>query len=1542
MLIALSARLRALFLFCLLAGMSLLKAQTLTEDESVPIGYFTPEHVLAPLDLAEVPSGLLADQALPLTDLGLYDGAVPDAPTVTPTRMQLIYAMLYDAACSETVAPEPTALGEPLRQGEAFPLRIMLYEYDRLKPTALDEGLVQISNNQVHDISGPEESPYERQQVFAATPWYEGLLNGDSEYHFTPELVSNMGDDITALSIDFGSGYQSLTLGQSFTVQTAYGGPLHLRIRVELSDGTLLYSNSVLGVREVISALTPDGYGNWVTEQLYPEQEANPVDGEFDHISFLTACEDGMIRRPLLIISGFETPLLDEVIENDLEKVDQLLRATSPTNNRLLEDFESSGYDLVFLQFYDETNSLRANAEVVKDAIRLVNERKVTDEELVIAGVSMGGPLGMLALREMELAGEEHETRLFITVDSPLRGGNIPLGYQAAVYELGDIDVGPLGFGTNLSNIVSFLGDARATLERESPSEMLIYHYGHIKYGAGPNNYRDFYDYFTSLGALEKCELMTVSDGSQIGLGQNFNAGDLMLHIRGTSGQYLEERWNLPGFFSVLFDLVSNIALGTGAISNVKVWAVPNQSEGRIYRGFLAARILALPVVFQHTTISIAGTIPVDSAPGGTSSTGDLSETPLVQEFQSHFCFIPTVSGLEVGPFQGLDVPLSDPFADVSDNETVLGLPQTTMKYLVAADEPNVYAEEIGGNTVLFDNIEHPIIIGDLAGVVLSKTINGTVLNADLIGRTFNFGNSGVEYDYANPPEEFPIFRTEPIIDQDISIGAGGVLWVNGNDLIEYTDNPANLANATRSHYAVRIISGYCNGDPTIVSVKEGGLIEVGDWNGAENTGSVGVYQNASLLINTGGKVNLNHNADLFIKSGGTVEVDDGAELHASFGGRITVENGGSLRIKSGAELRLSQYSALEVQAGGTLILEDGAKVQLWDGAEPNGEAVIRVKGLLQLDGQIDFSGNGYFHFFPSHDLLSSSEFTLVGMGQEFRFIELENYTRLMFGATDLELRSGRIVYGIQAKIEQTPGASLRLANTRHDGADAAIGVSASGLSSLTVTSCIFNELSYGLELYDLVPSSTIVNSLISNSRFMDCETAVQVDEADQIFIQGSTFAGGTHALLLNRVRSARLSNSEITGFVNPHSGSEPVWGAVYLSDVPEFVVSGGNIHNNDIGIYAPAMNLINGGLNQSNVILRAQATVSDNTEYGIFMEKGGTDANGLDYGLVLMDCANLLDNSTGIGGVDVLLQIDAIENSGTPNPQYWRSNSFRRAPNGLLFDICYRDRDDVLEVTAQGNYWFDADIESNIFSQHRLQNAELGSGCAGHYPNILLDVSNFVIQQPSGCPVGPPLGEDGYPTDKDCEIMDESGTSPLIIVEGNLPPGEAAASYSYRTAYQAFESALANEGPTSDARQQFLAMAGVPELEREQSSTLCQKLVDVSRVLSVDDYEDPLLSNGSNFQGLIAAPESENTARLGWEIAVVPNPSAGDVVIHLTETQGVLELYNATGELVLQNMVSDYRTTLGLTSLPGGVYFLQWKSIKGELLQVAKVVLHN
>src|SRR5690625_5167824 len=109
-----------------------------------------------------------------------------------------------------------------------------------------------------------------------------------------------------------------------------------------------------------------------------------------------------------------------------------LLLSTTPTHQRAVNGNVKidGGAD------YIERNA-RAHIALYQ---KLNNEltQNGSEEELVIVGPSMGGQISRYALAYMEANDIPHNTRLWVSVDSPHLGANIPMGVQTLLNVLND------------------------------------------------------------------------------------------------------------------------------------------------------------------------------------------------------------------------------------------------------------------------------------------------------------------------------------------------------------------------------------------------------------------------------------------------------------------------------------------------------------------------------------------------------------------------------------------------------------------------------------------------------------------------------------------------------------------------------------------------------------------------------------------------------------------------------------------------------------------------------------------------------------------------------------------------------------------------------------------------------------------------------------------------------------------------------------------------------------------------------------------------
>src|SRR5690606_16835698 len=87
---------------------------------------------------------------------------------------------------------------------------------------------------------------------------------------------------------------------------------------------------------------------------------------------------------------------------------------------------------------------IERNALSLVTLIETINAQKVGSEKNVLIGPSMGGLITRYALKYMENNNLDHDSRLWISVDSPHNGANVAMSVQYLVNYLGygypDID----------------------------------------------------------------------------------------------------------------------------------------------------------------------------------------------------------------------------------------------------------------------------------------------------------------------------------------------------------------------------------------------------------------------------------------------------------------------------------------------------------------------------------------------------------------------------------------------------------------------------------------------------------------------------------------------------------------------------------------------------------------------------------------------------------------------------------------------------------------------------------------------------------------------------------------------------------------------------------------------------------------------------------------------------------------------------------------------------------------------------------------------
>jgi hypothetical protein len=285
------------------------------------------------------------------------------------------------------------------------------------------------------------------------------------------------------------------------------------------------------------------------------------------------------IQKPFLIVSGFDpSDGMRIQIEDEPEPHKKVYLYDVANVNGFLDNLREQGYDIIAYRCVNSLESIINNGDNLIDFMRnVVIANMPEDNQLYMVGASMGGLLVRYALTKMEYDGIDHKCGLFISLDSPQEGANIPLGFQHLI----------VAMNKNLKIFdLDILKDGQASLDCPAAQEMLIYHHTRtLTNSANHSRQRDTYlREMDRLGSFPRRPLsFAISQGSGNGVGQGFEAGETTLKLNRTS---IQEYINPLVFTDLLvrntLGLVTNFLLYPPLILNVLGLTTDDYAHGRL------------------------------------------------------------------------------------------------------------------------------------------------------------------------------------------------------------------------------------------------------------------------------------------------------------------------------------------------------------------------------------------------------------------------------------------------------------------------------------------------------------------------------------------------------------------------------------------------------------------------------------------------------------------------------------------------------------------------------------------------------------------------------------------------------------------------------------------------------------------------------------------------------------------------------------------------------------------------------------------------
>jgi len=689
-----------LILLCILSLSNDAKAQTdINTSFSDRMNYIVQQ-----LEKNRVPNGLLLDYAMEFAKLSNFDGtALTDSNKVMSSEFWEIYNTLY----LSRIHPNGFTIQSPSvfdslwynqRDTGKIVLAGLFYNYSRFRDDAVQSNLITIQNEQAIDkyVNGVWQNPYQGEKTFAISPSTEFYEGKNLQVVLPANLwQTNAGGEVSNMSIDFndGQGYRTLTAGQQLTLNYADTGTKIWKYRLQLSGGQYLYCHSQVKIKNTVIEAGCSGcrFGPTPREVLPPFTADEPFQEIAGRglVTIQYRDPDFGLRRPLIVVEGFDAGHITNPelrfgtsTINDFYRTVNALTSGSPNLDNVIRNFPE--YDIIYVDWRNGTDFLQRNGLLLETIIRWVNNNKEPlpgggFADNVVLGISMGGAISRWALRDMETRlNQQHNTRMFISMDAPQQGANVPAAYQHLAKHARSIYLQTnVWGGVELFQFITGGPSPFRVLsiaDRPASRQMLI----NWVDGSGniDNTMHDQWQIeLRNMGypAQDNIRNIAISNGTECGTTQPFAPGAELLNINGKAntrflGDILGQlafpisgfvlNWGgfylgiLPGRNDLKYDFIAN--------------AQPQQgTTQRIYHGKISytKKILWLiPITVTITERNVnnnSSLLPADFYPGGEINTGinvnDINFQNALVKFSlnfSHiptFCFIPTPSALDIG-----------------------------------------------------------------------------------------------------------------------------------------------------------------------------------------------------------------------------------------------------------------------------------------------------------------------------------------------------------------------------------------------------------------------------------------------------------------------------------------------------------------------------------------------------------------------------------------------------------------------------------------------------------------------------------------------------------------------------------------------------------------------------------------------------------------------------------------------------------------------------------------------------------------------------
>ncbi|NOT38747.1 MAG: T9SS type A sorting domain-containing protein [Saprospiraceae bacterium] len=1064
------------------------------------------------------------------------------------------------------------------------------------------------------------------------------------------------------------------------------------------------------------------------------------------------------------------------------------------------------GFDLVVLDFEDGADWIQKNSELLQVLIEKIEDLKQgcdNPKKNTLIGASMGGQISRHALAKMEQDNTCHNTKTYVSFDSPHKGANISMGLQAAAWFTGAVPD-----GNNESWDALHRPAPRQLLARNLESEVAegnlsINEWGDRFIDLNVSNHslvrNQYVQEMESLGFPSLTRNIAIADGSEISTSQGYSPPSRYLR-----GMLTSDNWAFKGD---IFQLgISAVGGDTwNSRFDFKCECIGSgfkqiEQDNIIFSAFnpefehLAGCDLYAPCNYYAYNIKAnPSIIAMDHVSGGKRS-GDINNIKKVitEKFEKlkqtsddlectidaaqandNICFIPTMSALAIDwEMNNVNLNKNIYNSNIIDNK---------LTPFDAYYAPN--SDRDGGLNLRHVELTQGMIdwLDEQMDLPPSKAL--TMLPHPTLGNRYNYGY-------------------KKNIIQSVDVQSGGQLEINQCGATGFDNEP----NASSSHYTVYTA---CK---STIHIQNGAQLNIGN-------------------------------------------------LTCSHSGSLVIREGSTLHIHQGAILNLVQTnSSLVIEPGATLILDEGAIVNLSNGNNDvdDAEVKIHIQGTVLWNGDIVFNGNGHFRWASKNDLRVLSKLNLRGLRKTCKLWHLESDAEVNTGISDFHLDLGKVIYEAESKIINRKTATLtHILATKSGIASLSTNPTEKALvmiggESITIEDCEFRYLGKVLDATQCSNATlNMSGSLVNTCRYgLDLKGFYQsqIDNCDfglGAWIQGFQRPNDAYAVRISESSYLTIQASSFRSYSHYATSPELSTATIGLKDVRLARIESSDISGNDFGI---------AGTEGANNLYVAFSTFNGN--HNAIKMNGGRKPTGVRYGLVDFQCVSLINNTVGIKGQDILLEIDNAK--GKKKNNY---NTFESITPQKIFDINYISlRPSRNELLARYNYWINGDPRPVL--DYNISGVSLIHLPKQVGPSLTLCTSIVDIDN-----------ELGHDTDDNtCQEIDLIGQSNQIAPH-------------FETAYQ-----FLRENNMVSAQSEFNYISSTFPLTSETRAQFCQDMIEFSSVFSTPSEGSPSIRT-----------------KVINEVILRPNPIQNKLTLQGSKSsQYELSIYKTTGELVHESIINS------------------------------------